>query len=530
MKRLTCAILGILFITNYISAEEIVVKPNLSSVKVFLHGAELVHTAKVKIGKGINEVVFTGIGSNVDRSSINISGKGNGVIVSVVQRFDYLRTPEKHPEVKALEDSLEILTKKQMLKQSDIEVLNEQIELINANRKIGNEKVGFSISDLQKMAKFISEKLSEIKSQIVNERLVQNKILKDIERVKRQLAELNDQFNKPTNEIAVIVSSKENSNFEFELSYLIYDAGWQPNYNIHVDKINSPAQLNYIANIWQNSGFDWKDVSIVLSTRNPNRNNTKPELVPWYLNFYKPVVYREMKAGAAKSLPVKILASQDAAEEAPTMANYFEANQTQLAVEFTPSMKYSIPSDGKQHSVSLQDYSLEAKYEYYAVPKFDNNAFLVASLTKWNDLNLLPGEASIYFENSYVGKTYLNPESTKDTLKISLGRDENIVVSRNAIKDFTEDKFLSSDVERTFAYEIKVKNNKKVPVKITIEEQIPISQQEDISVKILDVSGAKFNSEEGSLKWNADIDTEKSITKKFVFSVRHPKDRQIQGI
>jgi uncharacterized protein (TIGR02231 family) len=522
----------LLFVSYSFASNEIVVKPTLSSIKVFLNGAELKHSAKVKLDKGINEVVFTGIGSNIDRNSININGKGDGIIISIVQRFDYLRLPEKHPEVKALEDSLDLLNKRLMLRQNDSEVLAAQIDLILANKNISNEKIGVSISELQKMSEFFSKRLSEIKTQIVTVRIDLKRIQKDIDRVNKQLVELNNQLNKPSNEIAVTVSSKSSSLFDFDLSYLLYDAGWQPNYNIRVEKINSQAQLSYVANVWQNSGFDWNDVSVVLSTRNPNANNTKPELNPWFLNFYKsmPAVGEMKRGGLAKTMAMESVVTQDLAMPAPTMANYYEANQTQLAVEFTPSMKYSIPSDGKQHSVSLQEYFIKAKYEYYAVPKHDNNAFLVAMLTDWNEFNLMPGEANIYFENSYVGKTYLNPSSTKDTLNISLGRDENIAVSREAIKDFTENKFLSSDIERIFAYELKIKNNKKNSAKIIIEEQIPISQNEDIVVKLIESSGAKYNVEDGSLRWNVDAEAGKSISKKVVFSVKHPKDKQIQGM
>lgn len=531
MKRIFLAILTIAVVAQSVSASnEIIVKPNLTEVKVFLRGAELKQNAKVKLEKGINEVVISGIAGNIDRNSINVSGKGDGIIISVVQRFDYLRSPEKHPDIKALEDSLELYNKYLALKQNDSDVLKYELDLILANKSIGNEKIGVSVSELQKMADFFRKKIADLKSQMLQVSIDTKKIQKNIERINKQLSERNNQLNKPSNEVAVSISAKTAGTFDLDLSYILYDAGWVPTYNIRVDKINTPAQLNYIANVYQNSGFDWNDVDIVLSTRNPERNNTKPELYPWHLNFLQPVALRELKGGMMKSAALVSMAQDAAAPQVESMANYFEAVETQLSVEFSPSMKYSIPSDGKQHSVAIKDYSVKANYEYYAVPKLDNNAFLVALLTDWNEFNLLPGEANIYFENSFVGKTNINPETTKDTLAISLGRDENISVSREQLKDFTEDKFLSSDIERTFAYEIKIKNSKKGSVKIIVEEQIPISEQEDIIVKQIETSGGKFDQETGELKWDVNADAGKSVTKKLVFSVRHPKDKQIQGL
>lgn len=532
MKRIILALCVLIILShNAFAVNEVVKKTNLSSVKVFLRGAELKHSVNVKLEKGINEIVLTGIAHNIDRNSIDVSGKGDGVIVSVVQRFDYLRSPEKHPDVKIMEDSLELLNKSLAIKQNDGDVLKYELDLILSNKSIGNEKIGVSVGELQKMADFFRKIISEIKAQMLTVSADSKKIQKNIDRVNKQLNELNNQLNKPTNEVAVSISAKTAGTFDLELSYLVYDAGWVPTYNVRVEKITSPAQLNYIANVYQNSGFDWNNVEIVLSTRNPNRNNTKPELYPWYLDFIQPIALREAKAGSMmKAVSMDNLMAVSAPQTAETMADYFEAVETQLAVEFTPSLKYSIPSDNKQHSVAIKDYNVKANYEYYAVPKLDNSVFLVALLTDWSEYNLLPGEANIYFENSFVGKTHINPETTKDTLVVSLGRDENIIVNKEQLKDFTEDKFLSSDIERTFAYEIKIKNNKKGVVKLTVEEQIPISQQEDIIVRSIELSEGKYNKENGELKWNINLEPGKSTSKKLVFSVRYPKEKQIQGL
>jgi len=313
---------------------------------------------------------------------------------------------------------------------------------------------------LQKMSEFFKKKISDIKNQLLENSLVSKTITKKIENLKKQLDELNNQSNKPTNEIVVTISSNKVGNFSIDVSYLLYDAGWNPYYNIYVENIQSSAKLNYVANVWQNSGFDWKNVEIILSTRNPNKNNTKPELIPWYLNFYNPILSRELKSGMYKAVTMDASVQNVVEPQAQTMADYFEVNETQLALEFSPTMKYDIPSDNKPHSISLKDSELKSSYQYYAVPKYDSNAFLVMKLNQWNELNLLPGEANIFFENSFVGKTYLNPQTNKDSMFISLGRDESIIVSRNQLKDFSEDKFLSSNIERTFSYEIKIKNNK----------------------------------------------------------------------
>lgn len=530
MKKNFALLLTLLLFNSIFASNEISVKPELNSVKVFQNGAELFHNAKVKVDKGISDIVFSGLAEKIDVNSVNVSAKGDAVILAVVQRFDYLRSQEKSPKIVMLEDSLEALNQKIQTKQNEIEVLKTEIDLLLANKEIGSKDKGVSVAELQKMAEYFSKRLNEIKSQQLQLANVIKKTEKEIDRIKNQLEELNNKLNQPTNELIVTVSAKNQSTIEFDLSYITYQAGWSPVYDIRVAKLNQPASLSYRANVWQNSGLEWNDVNLILSTRNPWQNNTKPELYPWFIDFER----NSLRKGARGEVPQSItLQMQDEVKvEADAAAPYFvfDVEQKQLSVEFTPSIKYTIPSDGKQHAAVIQDYTLNASYEYYAAPRFDNNAFLVAYLTEWNNFNLLPGETHIYFENSYVGKSFINPFTSKDTLTISLGSDRNISVTKETLKDFTEQKFLSKDVERIFGYEIKIKNNKNIPVKILVEEQIPLSKNEEIEVELIDNSGGVYTSEDGKIKWNVSLDGNKSETKKLVYSVRYPKDKAIIGL
>jgi len=537
MKKYIFMLIFVCFIPSVLfAANEIIVSPNLSGVKVFLKGAELSHAARIHLDKGLNELVYTGLALKIENGSINVSGKGDVVIMSVVQRFDYLRPVEKTPQIKALEDSLDALNKSFSLNQIGIDVLKAEIDLLAANRSIGGKEKSISVPDLQKMAEYYTKRHAEINNRMLDLSLNAKKIQKDIDKVKNQLNELVARIKKTTNEVVISVLSKAGGPAELNLSYFIPDAGWQPFYDIRVDRINTPAKLSSKADVRQQSGIDWKDVEVVLSTRNPSLSNEKPEISTWFIDFPRPVFYPRMKSFEKKSDSVKMLEEYDtketagAPQDAATMADYFDVNAKQLSVEFKPQIKYSIPSDGKPHYVALQEFSVPAGYEYYAAPKIDGNAFLVAGLTDWAGYNLLAGQSNIYFENSYIGQAYINPESAKDKLSISLGRDQNISVSREALKDFAEDKLLSGDVERVFAFEIKVKNNKKIPAKILIEDQIPISKNEDIVVKLVETSGAEFNPEKGKLKWLVDVEAGKSVSKKLVYSIRHPKDKKIEGL
>ncbi|MEJ5352367.1 MAG: mucoidy inhibitor MuiA family protein [Melioribacteraceae bacterium] len=514
---------------NQINASnEQFIKANITSVKVFLRGAEITHSAKVKLEKGKSELIFTDVAQNIDPNSINISAKGELVILSVNQKVDYLKTPEKSKQIKMLEDSLEILNKILSSKQNEIDVLKAEIDLLYANKEIGSKEKGVTVNELQKFGEYFRKRLTEIKNKTTEISLDIKNIQKNIERITKQLNELNNNINKPVNELVVSVSVKSKCDAEFVISYLVNDASWQPVYDIRVNKIDSPAILNYKASIKQNSGLDWENVDIVLSTRNTIQNNNKPELYPWFVDFEKPMLRKEVGLSQKVFSPMSNVVESSA--ESETLADYFEVAQSQLSAEFIPSIKYSIPSDNKNHIIELQNFTIPAKYEYYAVPKLDNNAFLIAYLSSWNEFNLLPGEVNIYFENSFVGKTYINPFTSKDTLTISLGRDQNISCSKQTIKDFTESKFLSSDVERIFAYEIKIKNNKTIPIKLIVEDQIPISKNDQIKIKLIDSDKGLFFENEGRIRWTIDLNGSESATKKLIYSVRYPKDKIIPNL
>lgn len=528
-------LIAIFLVPVFIFGQVLPVKTEIKSAKVYLSGAELFHTAKARLEKGNSEIIFENISANFDINSVSVTGKGNFILTSIGQQYNYLRNSFKPAEIKTLEDSLEIVKTEMMRKRNDRDVLLYESDLILKNGTLAGRQANVTVAEVQKYADYIKKRVTEIKKEtlIIDKEL--EKLQKKSDRITHQLQELNNKYNQPVNQITVSVTANAPVNAEFEITYFVSEANWVPVYDVRVQDIAKPIKLSYMAKVRQNTGIDWDNVKIILSSRNPQVSQTKPELYPWYLDFLKLKKelrsaggVREMKVQAAEAAPQAV--NDRAAEEAETMANYTVLNENLLTVEFETSIPYSVPSDGKPYSVNLKEYELPGIFEYYAAPKLENDAFLITYMTKWNDYNFLPGEANTYFQNSYIGKTYINPNISKDTLILSLGRDKGINVSRTAIKDFTEDKFLSSDIERTFAYDIKIKNNKNRDVKVLVEEIIPISKNEDITVKLIESSGAIYDKETGKLKWEISLEAGKSATKKLIYSVRHPKDKPVMGL
>ena len=154
--------------------------------------------------------------------------------------------------------------------------------------------------------------------------------------------------------------------------------------------------------------------------------------------------------------------------------------------------------------------------------------FLLAKITDYGRYNLLPGVANIFYQDTYVGQTTVNPQTVADTLLLSLGRDEQITIKRVQPKDLTEKrKVFSSTIKETYTYEIALKNNKSIPIKVEILDQIPVSKQKDIVVELEEHEGSTYNSEFGKLKWEVDIPANQSKRVRFTYSVKYPKDKVV---
>src|SRR5690606_29889251 len=165
-----------------------------------------------------------------------------------------------------------------------------------------------------------------------------------------------------------------------------------------------------------------------------------------------------------------------------------------------------------------------------SVPKLEKEAFLLAEIEDYSKYNLLSGEANIIFEGMYAGKTYIDPNSTSDTLRLSMGRDKKVSVKREKVADKSGSKFLSSYKEQTFTYDLTVKNNKKETVSLMLKDQYPISTDKDIQVELLESDGAKINKETGVLTWELKLKPGESKKLRISYKVRYPKDKPIYNL
>jgi len=201
--------------------------------------------------------------------------------------------------------------------------------------------------------------------------------------------------------------------------------------------------------------------------------------------------------------------------------------QNQTTVDFKIKTPYSIATDNKSYTVDMAAYELATSYQYYTVPKIERVAFLIAQITDWQKYNLMEGEANIFFEDTYIGKTLLDVRSATDTLDISLGRDKQVQVSREQIKQYTTKQFIGNKRQESKAWKTLIRNNKKQTINMIVLDQIPVSSLQEIEVRIEELSKGQQNNQTGKVSWEFELQPTQNKELELRYSVKYPKIKNL---
>jgi uncharacterized protein (TIGR02231 family) len=508
------------------------VDSKISDVTVYRQNAKIISKAQSNLKAGTSEIIIENISTSIIPSSlqVNLSSKGKVTLLSAKYETNYMQSPKKNPRLVQLQDSLEIINTELHWVRDQKDTYAGMESVLNSNKSLANNN-GFTASEVSALIENYKNQLLAIRKKNASLSREEKKLNIKKQQLQNQLNEVSTKLNAPSGQIVLQISALQPSTADFKLTYIVRNAGWSPIYDLRAESISEPIELSYKANIYQNTGFDWERVNLSVSTGNPTQNNNRPILNTQFIDFRKPAMLESVAVSRSKSnLAYEALEDMEQAPMDDAFAYDAVVVENQLNVDFNLSLPQSIPSDGRQHLVALDQHNLDAKYVYHTVPKLDKGAFLLAKVSNWGHLNLLPGNANIFFEGTYVGETYINPTVAKDTLLLSMGRDEKIIISRNSVKDFTGTKLLGSNKTQTFKYEIELKNNKHSSIEIEVLDQIPISKNKDIQVKLEESGDATYTESNGKLLWNVKL--AKGETKKltFTFSVKYPKDEIIFGL
>ncbi len=565
MKRITIAV--IIFLTtatNAFSQDTARADASLSAATVYFgYGAELTHNAKISINTGTKNIVISQLSTNIDINSLQISLPESAALLS--QQFSVF-TPTvpvvTNVLIKKFQDSIRLYQKEgarnrnnTAIQQDILDKTNKLIELVITNRK--NEVI--TSDEALKLINANNDKIEKIKTGLY-------KLKEDYDELQEKITglqvKIDEEQNKPTKpvksygQLTLQVICNKAGEIPVSFSYFTNTAGFTPLYDVRVNSKTNEIRLVYKASITQSTGINWKQTKLTLSTANPSWSGTAPLLTPWYLQQYTQPLYKQLQpvvnnyyqnniqsivADDKKMMDEVVVTGYGTARkkeafgavttvDPSTLQRFTTLSESQLNTNFEIDLPYNIESDGQVHSVTIKEEKIDATLKNYAVPKLDRDAYLLAEISDWQKLDLLPGVANIIMDNTYLGKSVIDPNSTADTLNLSLGKDKRVAVKRMAVKDYTSTKTSGNTTKQIFTYELTVKNNKTTDVELLLKDQYPISTIKDVEIKLEESNNAMVNTESGVLTWKISLKQGESQKVRFTYTVKYPKEIKIANL
>jgi len=541
------ATLLLLLVTTFVLAQKpIFTTAKVQSATVYFNAAELSQTATATLPAGASEIVIKNVAVNLNENSVQIGAPSGVTVLSVQFTNNYIseyETDSKSPALKIVRDSIVLVQKEIQKVNNTINSENKTIQLLDKNQQISGVNSGLNVAELMKMVDYYKNKQIEIANNINTLSEKQQKLNETLRKLNNKLeVNANKEEKTSSGKLILQVMNQNAGVIPFDISYLTNNATWTPFYDLRAESVTAPINMMYKAQVVQNTGIDWKKVKLTLSSGLPNQNNQAPILSSWFLanqTYLEEVVVsgyasrskrNQIQGSVAKISKEQLSESIDMPSpvlEKSSVSNYTTVAENQLNVSFDIDIPYDILSNGKIHSVSLKEIKLPATYKYYAVPRVENEAFLLAEIADYSKYNLLRGEANIIFEGMYVGKTFIEPNQTSDTLNLSMGRDKKVSIKREKVADKSGTKFLSNKKEQTFTFDITVRNNKKEAVELLLKDQYPLSTNKEIEVELLQSDGAKVNTETGILTWQLQLKPNENKKFRISYKVRYPKDQNL---
>lgn len=524
-----------------LNAKEIIIQSKITSATVYLNGATVERQSDINLPRGSHELIFKGISKEILGNSIQVKSSDNITLLAInhlVKIKDNNTSPQK---IRLLSDSLEILQVQKLNEQNTKYASEQELAMILANKEIKGKET-LSIDDIKEFSVLYRQLIPEIKSKILISDLLIKQLNKNIYRIENELLNYKSITQEEESIIKVKVDISDSRPGKISISYLCSNAFWEPEYDIRVGSINEEVNLTYKANIYQNTGNDWNNIELNLSTGNPSLKGTIEELETWRINYYDKRRRRRRRSrykyrsglpkfarGSDKDVLLDSKADSNQSEGFTFSGSFNNSNENEIGsnYHFSIKSKYSIPSQIAGTSVEVKRNNLPAYFSYLSIPKKESDAFLLAKLSNWNRLNLIPGHSNIYFEGNFVGESYIDPYDTEDTLNISLGRDKNIFIKREKTYDLTQSNIVTNSKKRTIDWSIEVKNLRKEEINITIQDQIPISKRKDLVINLIESSSASFDEETGILTWDLKLTPGQYEKLKLSYSIKYPRNKRV---
>ena len=560
-QSITVALFGILFspflTSSVVIAAEVNADSSITAVTVYPGSAKVLRVSKIALNAGNNEIVINNLPINLNESSLRVSGEGQGAFtLGSVELFRNIRLDVVQQREKELREKIDDV---QASRKETEDALNRNLSQLEYIKKMvlgnnGGYKVAKDVND-DKNGTYTNlpleqwqqawQTLDQATASVQEKIRIAEKSLKDID---KQLNKLNRELQqvatnqKETRSARVQVEAETAGELTLNLSYQISGARWEPVYDADLNTETGEIQFKTLAQISQRTGEDWQGVDVTLSTLRPSAGTQLPELNSWVLDFMpEPMPMAEASSGmfnreVTMDSMVAMAPAPRAMKAAPQPMRQQESRliSTDFSAEYQVPGSISLDSGSNKRRFALTSEKLESTIKLASAPRFDPRAMLLATTQYQQETPLIAGSMSLYRDGSFVGNSFLSQKLSGEEIKLSFGEDDKVKIKFLPDPDKKRQDGLlfgkKKVVERH--YKVSVNSQHDKPYALSIYDVIPVSSQEDITVKSTGDLPTKtdVDDKKGVVSWDVSLEPKKSFNLKYGYSVSYPEDKIVPGL
>lgn len=525
---------------------------SIEQVTVYPDRARVLRRGATQLDPGLHTLIIPELPMALDPDSVRAAGRGSagarllglGIEQVYYRESPVARVQELEAEIQALEDEETSQQNQQAIIQAQLTHLKglaSQTETFAKGLAFGRTQ----ISDLAALLDYTRQQETELMADLQKIEISRRDLSKTLEKLRQELKQLRGARPRKRFVAKIELEVTQPGRFEADLIYTLKNASWRPLYDLRLWEATAQGEKNrlettYLGQVQQNTGEDWSEVELILSTARPVASGALPDLNPWYLDVYAPrpaaLHHKSRSKKAAMQMDNMMVGAVPDAEPAVELMEELvvvvaTVETSGTAVTFHIGGRATIPSDGEPHKTTIANYELEPELDYVATPKLADAVYRRAQVTNTSEAVLLPGPANVFSGDEFIGRTELEHIAPSQTFELALGIDDRIKVERELVAHEV-DKSLIGDKRRLYyGYQIEVENLRPTVETIIVRDHYPLPRHEQIKVKLESATPEPTEATEMHLlEWTLELATGQKETIRFDVQIEHPRSLTVTGL
>lgn len=524
------------------------INTTISGVTVYGDRARVTRMGKARLAAGASTLVIGGLPTSMDADSVRVKGRGNGARIAGSEVATRFLSGPVSGNAAELQAALDALRDQDTALVDDVASVADQLEMLKALRDHSGPRFARAIAigkatieTMKPMASYLAEEYAAALGRKRALNVKRRELAREIKAAEERLRQAGASTRTETREVHIDVDATSETDAELEITYVVYGASWAPIYDARLS--GTKLSLTYFAQVQQTTGENWPACALTLSTAQSGSGGDIPELDPWYIAKYEPPVAmpKRMMARGAMAAPDD-LAVGAGAMPAPAPQMYVAESampepgavveSAGIAVTYRAQRPVAIASDGTQRKVLIGEAALDAALDYVSVPKLGEDAYLRAKVKNTSEMVFLPGSANVFHDEEMVGtSSFGEPIMKNGEIELQLGIDDRIRITRELTQRDTGKTLIGNIRRLTFGYRIKAINTRESAIKLSVQDQIPVSRHEDIKVRLAEALPKPVEvSDLNLIRWELDVPAGATREITYTYTVEHPRDMQVVGL